>query len=237
MKENVSSVEYANNWYGTAWKSEIPANLESLHDYLVLEKNPLLLLENLHEQLQSSTQSLIKMLAYSGETLIDLIQNEIDHLTKEAEEQLASLFLREKFGEPGDPLVSAVFAQLAQREVLARKASKNTAVEITKLSEKFEQSILAHLKILIANQINKIEEENKEYVGAEKDSEEISKQTPEITKQMQGYRSKFAKKFKKLEGQKKSLINLYKKIDNHLSFNNKEVVFELAKQSTNPTTL
>lgn len=237
MKENISSVEYANNWYGTAWKSEIPANLESLHDYLVLEKNPLLLLESLHKQLQSSTQGLIKILAYSGESLINLIQNEIDHLTKEAEEQLASLFLREKFGKPGDPLVSAVFAQLAQREVLAKKASKNTAIEIAKLTEKFEQSILAHLKVFIANQINKIEEENKEYVVVEKDGEEISKQTPEITEQMQGYRSKFAKKFKKLEEQKKSLINLYKKIDNHPFINNKQIVFELAKQNTNPTTL
>jgi hypothetical protein len=241
MKENISSVEYANNWYGESWKNEVPADLELLKDSLFFESNPLLLLENLHEQLGADVQNLIKILTCSGEGLINSIQEEINNLTQKAEEQIASLFLREKFGEPGDPLVSVVFAQLAQREVLTKRASKNNAIEITKLSKNFEKSILQQLKILIANQINKIEEKHKNYKKVEKDSEKISNETPEITEQMRGYRSKFVEQFQNFEKEKKSLLNLYKKIDEHLfsekNKNQSRVIFELAQQNTSPTAL
>ncbi len=241
MKENISSVEYANNWYGEEWKKEVPADLELLQSSLILENNPLFVLKNLHEQLESSSQSLMKILSYNGEALMDLIQEEINQLLNKAEEQIAALFLRKKFGEPGDPLVSVVFAQLAQREVLTKKASKNNASEITSLTEKFEKSVLTQFKILIANQINKIEKEEKEHQEAKKNSEEISNQTPEITEQMQGYHSQFSKKFQDFEKRKKSWIDLYKKIDNHLfSTKNKhetQIVFDLAQQNTNPSSL
>jgi hypothetical protein len=237
MKENISSVEYANKWYGGGWEEEIPNNLELLQASLTLEDNPLFLLENISQNLELSSQSLIEILSLSGETLIELIQTEIDQLAQKAKEQVASLFLRKKFGEPGDPMVSVVFAQLAQREVLTKKDSRESANEVAKLTERFEKQILSQFKILIANQINKIEKERKKYVEAEKTSNEIGNQTPEITEQMQGYRPKFAEKFKDFEEQKKSLTNLYKKIDTYLLPQNNRVVFELAKQGVSPTSL
>jgi hypothetical protein len=54
---------------------------------------------------------------------------------------------------------------------------------------------------------------------------------------MQGYRPKFAQKFKDFEKQEKSLMDLYKMINNYLFPQNNRTVFELAKQDINPTSL
>jgi len=239
MKENVSSVEYASNWYGSNWRNEIPSDLELLQDSQIFDHNHLFLLKNIEEQLKLTNQSLIKMLVHNGEALTNLIQLEINLLLKKADEQNAALFLRKKFGEPGDPLVSVVFAELAQREVLTKKSSKNSATDIKSLTKNFDELIINRLKILIANQINKIEKEKRKYEQAKTDSEQISNQTPEINEQMLAYRSKFTKKFQDFEKQKELWIGFYKKIDNLLLLKNNKIknklIFELATQNTSPT--
>lgn len=237
MKENVSSRDYATSWYGENWQQEAFVHLNDG----VIAQNPVEFLQNLSEQLDNTSQNLIRSICLTGETMISAIQNEIAQLLDKNKEQIASLFLREQFGPPGDPLVSAVFAELAQREVLARKDSRESAIEVNQLTERFEQLILRQIQLLIANELNKIEEEKKEYQQAQQQYIDIQKETPEITEQMQGYQEKFAKKFKDLEKKKKFWMQVYQEVDRRLAStivgNEKKIIFELATQSTNPTVL
>lgn len=241
MKENVSSSEYANSWYGENWKQEVAAHLDDGVDLRMIEQNPVEFLKNLTEQLDNTSQNLIRNICLTGETMINTLQTEIAQLLAKKEEQIASLFLRQKFGEPGDPLVSAVFAELAQREVVAKKDSRESAIEVNQLTKRFEQLILQQIKLLIANQLNKIEEEKKQYQQAEQENIEIQKVTPEIMETMQGYQTKFTEKFKDLENKKKDWTKLYLEVDRRLAStivgNEKKIIFELATQSTNPTAL
>ena len=241
MKENVSSRDYANDWYGENWKQETATHLDDGVDLRMIAQNPVEFLRNLSDQLDDTSQNLLRNISLTGETMINTLQNEIGQLLEKKEEQIASLFLRKQFGPPGDPLVSAVFAELAQREVLAKKDSRESAIETDQSIKRFEQLILRQIQLLIANQLNKIEEEKKEYQQAQQQYVDIQKETPEITEQMQGYQEKFVKKFKDLEKKKNFWTKLYLEVDRRLAStvvgNEKKIIFELATQSTSPTAL
>ena len=237
MKENVSSRDYATSWYGENWQQET-----SIHpNDSIIAQNPVEFLQNLSEQLDNTSQNLIRNISLTGETMMATLQTEIAQLLDKNKEQIASLFLRKQFGPPGDPLVSAVFAELAQREVLAKKDSRESAIEVNQLTERFEQVILRQIQLLIANQLNKIEEEKKQYQQAEQANIDIQKETPEITETMQDYQEKFDQKFKSLEKKKKDWTKLYLEVNSRLAStivgNEKKIIFELATQSTNPTAL
>lgn len=241
MKENVSSREYANNWYGKNWQQESSTHLDDGVDLRMMAQNPVDFLRNFTEQLDDTSQNLLRSICLTGETMSSAIQNEIAQLLEKKEEQIASLYLREQFGPPGDPLVSAVFAELAQREVLAKKDSRESAIETNQLTKRFEQFILRQIQLLIANQLNKIEEEKKQYQEAEQANIDIQKETPEITEAMQDYGEMFSQKFKSLENKKKDWTKLYLEVNSRLAStivgNEKKIIFELATQSTNPTSL
>ncbi len=241
MKENVSSREYANNWYGENWKQEVSAHLDDGVDLRMISQNPVEFLRNLSEQLDNTSQNLIRSISLTGETMISTLQTEIAQLLEKKEEQIASLYLREQFGPPGDPLVSAVFAELAQREVLAKKDSRESAIKTDQLAKRFEQFILRQIQLLIANELNKIEEEKQQYQQAEQANIDIQKETPEITAAMQDYGEMFSQKFKSLEKKKNDWTKLYLEVNRRLAStvvgNEKKIIFELATQSTNPTAL
>ncbi len=241
MKENISSVEYANNWYGGEWEK-----LTSQADILLLKTDndidqSLLISQFLEKEIDTTLNSLLQNLIYSGQTLSNLIEQKLLQLNQQVKEQVAALFLREKFGPPGDPLVATVFAELAQREVLARQDSKTNAQQGTVLIEKFEKEILFQFQLLIANQINLIEKEARQYRQTKKDAETISRETPAIKKEMIPYQEKFNKKFTQFATRKRTLKNLYqiitKKIGNKHQRGHEQIVFELANQKVNPSPL
>jgi|GEM_PF-1115558 hypothetical protein len=242
MKEQISSVEYATNWYGEEWEKK---TLESISSLIATGGNTdqfLSILKTIEQEVDITLNSFIQNLIHSGLNLTSLIDQELFQLNQQVKEQIAALFLREKFGPPEDPLVSVVFADLAQREVLARHESMATANASAALINKFEKEILLQLQLLVAQQINLLEKEVKQYQQAKKDGELISQQTPEIATEMSPYQKKFEHAFTKFESKKHSLEKLYQLLSYRLTdkedqHNNKQVVLELAKQNTSPTQL
>lgn len=241
MKEQISSVEYANNWYGEEWKEKAT---ESTLSFIATSTNTdqfLLILNAIEQEADITLNSVLQNLIHSGLNLASLIDQELFELNQQVKEQMAALFLREKFGPPGDPLVSVVFADLAQREVLARHESMATAQSSTALINEFENEILLQLQLLIAHQINLIEKKVKQYQQTKKDGELICQQTPEIETEMSPYKKNFEDAFAKFENDKHSLEKLYRLLTYQITDKNhhksKKVIFELAKQNTNPSHL
>lgn len=242
MKEGISSIEYAVDWYGQDWLSEaISLNPDLAHLIPALENSPVSFLDLFTNELDLTEMSIGQVLISGGEGILNSIQLGLAELSGKLKEQIAALFLREKFGSPGDPLVSAVWAELAQREVLAIKDSKSNSIEIEKMLEQLKYQIVEKIKLAIAAEINQIEEQIRTYQEAQATSQEFADETPEIGEQLNtNYQAKFQTKFRQLKAKRKNLITIFKFI-NQLSFtegqNQGKAVFEVARQTVSPTLL
>jgi len=243
MKEGVSSIEYAQNWYGDSWLTEaINLNPELASLMPVFEKNPLSFFDLFDQELATTENNIFQTLASGGESIMNSIQAGLTELGGKLKEQIAALFLREKFGAPGDPIVSAVWAELAQREVLAIKDSKSGGLEVQSLFDQLRSQVVEKIKLAIAAEINQVEEQIKTYETAQKNSQSFATETPEIGEQLNShYQTKFEQKFLQLKTKKRKLENLFKLIGQKFSFtegqNQGRVVFEAARQTTAPTLL
>lgn len=240
MKAEISSREYASNFYGAAWRSEA----QNFHPELAnfsqqLDLNPVSLLMSVGQELNELGDGLWQQIIYAGSSLFKILETELQQLGQQLEEQLAALFLREKFGPTGDPIVAQVFAELAQREVLSRQTTKKTGLDSARLMHQAKKQVIEKIKLAIAAEINRIETEFQQYQEAQRASQLFTAQTPAIEEQMREYEAKFKDKFEQLNQEKKRLHSLYQQIDQQFAFvdgrREGQLVFAVAQQSTGPS--
>ena len=236
-----TSVERANGYYGAGfWEKEAeagdPASSKLL---LTLQLSPQNLLNEIIHDIDASCANLgPALLAVVNNELLQSIDKQLTAMGDKAMEQLAAHFLREKFGTPNGLLAVPVFADLAQKETFARRDTQTGAQESLVLLDQVKTQVIAEIQLLIADQINQLDQQIKQLQEAKTTSQAIAKKTPEISDELQEYQPQFTKEFNQLEQHKLELQSLFKAIARRFDTAiDKQTIFETAGQSTNPLPL
>ena len=158
-----SSVERANLYYGKgSWKREAETSDQTTTKLLLtLQLSPQNLLNEIVHSFDASyadlTPALLALVNHNA-SLLQSIDQQLISMGETAQEQLASHFLREKFGTPDSLLAVPVFADLAQKETFARRNTQAGAQESLVLLNQVKTQIIAEIQLLIADQINQLDQ-------------------------------------------------------------------------------
>jgi len=227
-KENRSAVEMA-----TSIGSE-PSQLDEKWSSLG-KINFTNILESLGEELDFDQSEWQSILALSGVWMLNNLDNQIVDLKNKKVEQNTAVELRKMLGVPLSLLAMPVFIELEKMEVNAKKALKEEAAATAQILEQINNTLLYMVQLVLAEQINLVEEEISVHQAALDASQKEAEGMPALGTTMQHVEGQFKEKMEQLQERKNLLTDTFSKVGDNLKSSIGEVfettVFSAKDQS------
>ena len=196
-------------------------------------------LENIGSEAQIEDGEWQKILMQSGSWLIELLNQKVDNIQTKMVEQETAIELRKLFGVPLSLLAMPVFVELEKMELLARMDLKTEAIDISQIWEQINNRVLYMVQLFLAEQIEKIEIEEKAHQEALKSSQNEAKGLEALSETVHQVENKFTVKLEELKQRKNLLLNKFKEIGGNMqdlivdSF--EKTIFTASRQNIQPT--
>ena len=196
-------------------------------------------LKDLGQEINISDLQWNKILAQAGLGLMGSLDSKIISLQNKAVEQATAIELRKMFGKPLSLLAMPVFVELEKIEVSSKVSLKEESISMSQLWEQINNRLLYMIQLFLAERINSLEEEKKSHEIAFKNSKAEAEGMPALTETSKEVSEQFDKKFKTLDKEKESLLDVFNKITRNVvgSIENvfETTVFSASSQNVSPT--
>ncbi len=195
-------------------------------------------LEGMGLEMPIENQAWQKFLSQIGFGMIGMLDQKIENIQAKVVEQETAIELRQLFGQPLSLLAMPVFVELEKMELFARIDLKTEATSIEKMWEQIQTRVLYMIQLFLAEQIKKVEEEEKAHLVALKASQKEAEGTEALTGTINKVENKFSVKLEELETKKTQLLAKFKQVGGNMQnsiegfFEN--TIFSASKQSTQP---
>ncbi len=195
-------------------------------------------LKDLGKEINISDLQWNTILAQAGLGLMNSLDSRIVSLQNKAVEQATAIELRQMFGKPLSLLAMPVFVELEKIEVASKVSLKEESISMSQIWEQINNRLLYMIQLFLAERINSLEEEKKSHEEALKNSKAEAEGMPALAETSKEVGEQFDKKFKTLDKEKESLLNIFNKVTKNIAGSIENVfettVFSASLQSVNP---